>query len=317
MRLVAVAIRRAFAIVLVLGIALGSSHCRAWGSDGHRVVALIAAHYLTPATRERVAAVLADDSSADVARAIADASTWADTYRDSDRNGAGLRYRQTYRWHFINLDLQHPNLYESCFGHPPLQSAQVASRGPGRACIVDKIEQFRAEWLAPDTTPAERLLALRFLLHLVGDLHQPLHASDNADYGGNLVAISGPGLKAGSLHSFWDTQVVRRLAPRADVLAPRLIARISSKQRTEWRRGNVASWSIESNSVARSSVYGALPPASTAPAPSSRKRIAYRLPQSYVDDAEHIAALQLSRAGVRLAYLLEPVDAKPRTAGAR
>lgn len=288
--------------LLAVFAALHGGTCSAWGNDGHAAVALIAEHYLTPATRQRVAATLADTTGPLPTPDIESAATWADRYRDSDRNTTRLRYRQTYRWHFVNLDLQRPDLEHACFGHPPLRPGQEASHGPARACIVDKIGQFRAEWLAPDTSQAERLLALRFLLHLAADLHQPLHASDNDDQGGNQVTISGPGNIKGSLHRFWDSGVVRRLGRDPERLARQLIGRISADQRRQWQRGDVAGWAAESHALAVEAVYGKLPPRSGGDA----RAVDYRLPQAYVDNAETVAALQLSKAGVRLAYLLEP-----------
>lgn len=288
----------------LLAACVVSGPCRAWGTEGHRVVALIAEYYLTPATRQRVAAALAVDAGLTpaVPRDIAGAAAWADRYRDSDRNAAGLRYRQTFRWHFVNLDLHRPDLRAACFGHPPLAAGQLPSRGPGRACIVDKIEQFRAQWQAPDTDPAERQLALLFLLHLVADLHQPLHASDNDDEGGNRIDVAAPGLKKGSLHRFWDTAAVRHLDPAAARLAPRLIDGIDAAQRAEWRRGGVADWALEAHALAVRSAYGGLPAAQR----DAAGRELRRLSQSYVDEAGAVVALQLRRAGVRLAMLLEP-----------
>ena len=64
-----------------------------------------------------------------------------------------------------------------------------ASAGSAQDCVVDKIDEFEAELASPSTAPAERLLALKYLLHFIGDLHQPLHASDNEDRGGNCVRI--------------------------------------------------------------------------------------------------------------------------------
>lgn len=316
-----VLLRYLLAVALLPTVLLHNAPCHAWGDDGHRAIAEVARHYLTPATRQRIDQLLATDSGPLSAPDMAGASVWADKYRDSDRDGARLRYRQTYRWHFINLDLQHPDLEESCFGHPPLRRDQPAARGPARACIVDKIVQFRAEWLAPDTAPAERLLALRFLLHLVGDLHQPLHASDNDDQGGNQVTVSGGGLKNSNLHRFWDTQVVRRLAPNAARLAPELIGGISEQQRGQWQRGDVAAWALESNALAKSTVYGDLPQPQSGrgsrPGDNAGQRISYRLPDSYLDNAETVAALQLRKAGVRLALLLEPDNGKLRAPAAR
>jgi hypothetical protein len=299
--------RRWYAPLLAAAISVHAGLCSAWGDDGHEVVALIAEHYLTPATRQKVAATLAGATDSWQTPDIGSASTWADRYRDSDRNGARLRYRQTYRWHFVNLDLHRPDLKRACFGHPPLNPGQAASRGPGRACIVDKVEQFRAEWLDPSTDAAERLLALRFLLHLAADMHQPLHASDNDDHGGNQVTVSGPGNIKGSLHRFWDTGVVRRLGRDPEQLARRLIRNIAADQRRQWQRGNAAAWAADSHALAVDAVYGGLPARTGADgAAAGGKPGTYRLPQAYIDRAETVAALQLSKAGVRLAGLLEP-----------
>jgi hypothetical protein len=72
----------------------------------------------------------------------------------------------------------------ACFGRNPLPAGTLASDGDKMACVVDKVSQFAAELEASGTDVEERLVALKFLLHLVGDMHQPLHASDNKDNGG-------------------------------------------------------------------------------------------------------------------------------------
>jgi hypothetical protein len=129
--------------------------------------------------------MLTADPDTLTAHDIASGATWADRYRDSDRGGSRQRYEQTRQWHFVNIELDGPNLDRACFGHPRLPAAVPASSGPAKACLVDKIEQFTAELSNSATAPGERLLALEFLLHLVGDVHQPLHAVDDHDAGGN------------------------------------------------------------------------------------------------------------------------------------
>src|SRR5215475_3702736 len=102
----------------------------------------------------------------------------------------------------------------ACFGRKPLPAGTVASNGDKMACVVDKISQFAAELEAPGTDAEERLVALKFLLHFVGDMHQPLHASDNHDNGGNSVKVTVDGFDHKSrdnLHEFWDTQFVDAL----------------------------------------------------------------------------------------------------------
>jgi hypothetical protein len=86
-----------------------------------------------------------------------------------------IHYQTTRMWHFVDIELAE-SLASACFGHPPLPPGIPASTGPPRACVVDKIDQFAKELGNPATPASVRLLALKFLLHFVGDLHQPLHA---------------------------------------------------------------------------------------------------------------------------------------------
>jgi nuclease S1 len=280
-----------FAIYLCIG-----RPAAAWGDEGHEIVGSIAEHYLTPAVRARVQALLATDDTGLCARDIAHESTWADKYRDSDRDGSKRRYYGTRNWHFVDLEIDGADLNRACHGRPPLPAGTPASMGPADDCIVDKIEEFRAELRSPRTDPRERLLALQFLLHFVGDLHQPLHAADDHDQGGNKKIASAPGIGTENLHHDWDIEFVARLGADERDSADRLIARITDAQRRQWSRGTPVDWALESFSVAKTHAYGLLPP------PQEAHR--YLLPESYVVDAVGITAEQLSKAGVRLAAVL-------------
>jgi hypothetical protein len=268
----------------------------AWGDEGHEIVGLIAEHYLTPSVRARIQALLATDDSGLTARDIAHEATWADKYRDSDRDGSKRRYYGTRKWHFVDLELDGVDLNRACNGRPALPYGMPASRGPEDDCIVDKIEEFRAELRSPRTDPRERLLALQFLLHLVGDLHQPLHAADDHDQGGNREIVSAPGIGTENLHHDWDTEFVARLGAGDTDIADHLIARITDAKRRQWLRGTTVDWALESFSVAKTHAYGLLP--------APRGPHEYQLPESYVLDAIGITADQLSEAGVRLAFIL-------------
>jgi hypothetical protein len=166
-----------------------------------------------------------------------------------------------------------------------------ASEGPAADCILDKIDEFFGELRNPATATDERRLALQFLLHLVGDLHQPLHAADNRDHGGNDVRVKGAGSGPGTLHHYWDTVFVRRLGAHADDVARELIAGISDDDRRAWSQGSPADWAKESFLVARNHVYGPL-------------QHEGKLGARYEADAGSIVAGQLQRAGLRLARLL-------------
>src|ERR1700744_2370899 len=104
----------------MLALCLGADRAGAWGDEGHEVIGLIADHYLAPAVRTRVAALLAGDGTGLVARDIAGESTWADKYRDSDRDSSQVRYLQTRNWHFVDLEIQGPDLTGARGGRPTL-----------------------------------------------------------------------------------------------------------------------------------------------------------------------------------------------------
>ncbi len=184
----------------------------------------------------------------------------------------------------------------ACFGRKPLPAGTLASNGDKMACVVDKITQFAAELEASGTDAEERLAALKFLLHFVGDMHQPLHSSDNHDNGGNSVKVTVEGFphKAkDELHGFWDTQFVDALGMPPAALAKKLIAQITPAQEAEWKTGAPDDWAMEAFNISFDDVYGQ-PPLSGA----------VQLDAAYVAKAEKDVALQLSRAGVRLAAIL-------------
>jgi hypothetical protein len=285
------------AVICLCAAAPWPQLAHAWGDEGHQIVALIAEHYLDAQVKLRVEALLASDSSALVSdTSMANEATWADRYRDSDRDAGARRYQQTRQWHYVDLELSSPNLDRACFAHPALPPATPASAGPADDCVVDKIDQFEAELSNPHTGTGERRLALQFLLHLVGDVHQPLHASDDADEGGNLKRVSARGLHAGSLHHYWDTEFVRLLGEQPQPTSRRLLAQISAADVKAWQRGGPADWARESFSLAKAVAYD--------PLPQARARGGYRLSAGYVRDAVNAVQLQLSRAGVRLAAVL-------------
>jgi hypothetical protein len=142
----------------------------------------------------------------------------------------------------------------------------------------------------------ERIVALKFLLHFVGDMHQPLHASDHNDRGGNSVKVMVDGFdhkSRDSLHGFWDTQFVDALGRPPAALASQLLAQITPAQEAEWKQGTPDDWTIEAFSMSQADVFGD-PPLSGS----------VHLDAAYVEHAKKDVALQLSRAGVRLAAVL-------------
>lgn len=288
---------RVFSAACVVSLCCITAHAHAWGDEGHRIVGLIAEHYLESAVRVKVNAILAADATRlTPSTQMAEEATWADKFRDSDRNATKVHYDQTRSWHFVDLELDGPDLQTACFGRPVLPEGSLASLGPAEDCVVDKIDEFTAELTNPNTSQQERLLALEFLLHFIGDIHQPLHASDDHDRGGNLKIVAAPGIASNNLHHDWDTEFVARLGSNAAAAAQQLIAEMTDAQRAQWSKGTAADWARESFAVAKDHAYGLLP---AADGPNH-----YRLSAAYVSDATAVTGAQLSKAGVRLASVL-------------
>ncbi len=280
----------------LLGLLLPAG-AEAWGDEGHEVIGLVAEHFLAPPVRLKVAALLATDSShLTQDTSLAGETTWADRFRDSDRNSGGARYRATREWHYVDTEIGKPDLDAACFGHPTLPSEQPASAAPAHRCIVDQIEAFRGELKNPATPADERLLALQFLLHFVGDLHQPLHASDDEDRGGNDKRVVAAGFAPGTLHQYWDSVFVTRLGENSATVAQRLIAEITPSLRQAWSQGTPADWARQSFALGQSIAYGDLPRPDAAGI--------YELPPGYVEAASGAVRVQLERAGIRLATVL-------------
>ena len=295
---------RRSARLLLAGCLTGlTATAHAWGDEGHEIVANVAAHFLQPTVRNRVFALLAADTDPLTAHDFASEATWADKFRDSDRNTTQVHYLQTHQWHFVDIELAQPSIDAACFQHPVLPTGKPAESGAPADCVVDKINQFAVELAAPASSPAEKLTALKFLLHFVGDLHQPLHASDDHDSGGNSKAVAAAGLGNGTLHGFWDTQFVQRLGTNPAAVAQTLVKAITPGQAQQWVQGSASDWAQETFQVAKTQAYGKLP--------KPGKSGTYTLPTTYVTAASTSAAVQLSKAGVRLAQVLNKALSGP------
>jgi len=254
------------AIALVL-LSLLPARAIAWGSEGHRIIAEIAEQYLEPETVRQVHALLDIEN----ATTLADVANWADQIRP--------QHRETSPWHFVDIPIRAP-------GYDATRDCA------GGNCVVVKIDQFIAELRDRTAPPQQRLEALKFVVHFVGDLHQPLHASDNDDRGGNEVRVTFADHRT-NLHAVWDAGI---LAPAVQCdergYALDLAHEITPEKITAWQAGSTIDWGNESHAVAVAAIYGRLP------------HDAGTLPASYESAALPIANEQLERAGVRLAFAL-------------
>ena len=315
------AARLVFPTVLLAAVCLlTAGPACAWGDRGHEVTALIAYQHLTVKARDALNALLASDDDHLTTADFAARATWADKYRST--------HRETSAWHFVDIEIEggalaggaiaggalaggaiagvadaQPDLTAACYGFPPLAAAQPASAGPAQDCIVDKINEFFVELKNPATPPAERLLALKFLIHFIGDLHQPLHAADHHDRGGNCIALSpAADGEDNNLHAFWDVGAVAALGNSAPQIAAALNAQITVADLQAWTRGDSRSWAMESFSLGQRDVYALGRPNNTLPTCQAPGSVA--LSADYRARASQDAALQLKKAAIRMAGLL-------------
>ncbi|WP_395684106.1 S1/P1 nuclease [Dokdonella sp.] len=248
------------------------SFAQAWGPAGHRMVAALAERELTPGARAEVRTLLAITHADE----LADVADWADGLRDDPRQRA--LWRKTSALHFVN------------FGDASCRYVALLDC-PGGRCAVGAIERH-AHVLADRTRPGdERAEALRFLVHFVADVHQPLHAGYRRDGGGNgyQVRFNGRGTH---LHALWDTPVLQARGEGWRRHAARL-----ARTPLPLAHGEAAQWAEESCRMTRDA--GIYPRA-------------HRLDETYLERMRPLAEQRVREAAARLAALLDRALARPR-----
>lgn len=301
--------------------ALLPSRLWAWGCVGHEAVALIAEAHLDPHARSMVNRILEKSPiDPDLDRycrqenldPMASASTWADDYR--------AHHPETGNWHFIDIPRGAPegNLEKYC---------------PADGCVTMAIErQLKIIETSHDAT--RQADALRFIIHFVGDLHQPLHATTNDDRGGNCVpvtffheiaALKNPQQESYSptLHAVWDASIVERLAGKKS--ASQFAAMLDRKFRSQaagWQAEaiHVDDWAWQSHSLAETAAYGDLPRKIPVEKPqpidscAGDNHIGSRMfalhevvAEKYQNETAPVVERQLAKAGIRLAMILNNV----------
>ena len=264
----------------------------AWWEYGHETVAKIAWANVRPATRAQIRVLLArSDTLATpgcAARTIEAASVWPDCIKPLKGPDGTPRFGYAYGWHFQDVDICAP------FALPP----ECADGN----CVSAAIST-QAKSLGDRRLPrVDRLRALAFLVHFVGDLHQPLHAGEHGDQGGNKVAaIYGTaGGKRMNLHGIWDGYLAERAISAPPGGARGIMAGIGAKQRRALGRGTVLDWSRESWAVSKTFAYGAVMGDPCGP-PSG----IVTFDEAHIRALEPVVRLQITRAGLRLARLLD------------
>jgi len=260
--------------------------------------------------RAKVQALLATDKGSKLTKNdIASEALWADVLRDKSEEAR----RATAAWHSARLRPDNPDLKRACFGRNPLPEGYPASHGPAENCSVDKVAQFAAELKDPGASQGEKLMALQFLLNLVGDLNDPLHAIDKGDQGGLCTAVQIGDKPPVRLSTWWqDTLAGDIIGPDAAKGAARIAASIPASDTQKWAAGAPEDWAEETFQVAKGVVYDfgggpagkhSFPPAKGESEPCQSVDL-YKVSADYETKALAAARMQLVRAGLRLAALL-------------
>jgi S1/P1 Nuclease len=287
----------------------------AWGGEAHRIIALVADRLLQaqdPQVHKKISDTLATDKSNDWTKTdIASEATWADALREKSPEGRAA----TTKWHYVKFDPESADLRQACFGNPALPASTPASHGPQDNCVVDKIPQFANELRDPATSPGERLMALQFLLNLVGDIHDPLYTIERGDQSGRCTAVMPPGAKSPvRLSAYWDDTLVAEAEGKDPVRAAGQTAGgLTPSEIQQWSSGAPPQWAQESYNLAKTIVYNFPSDGDgkkfTFPAQKGEKDACgpvtvHRLDSAYRDRAAAAVKEQLAKAGVRLALLL-------------
>jgi hypothetical protein len=244
----------------------------AWGSEGHHIAAEIAEQFLEPSTAHEVRELLAIDNET----TLAQASTWADEIRP--------QRPETASWHYVDIPINPPA------GTPAAYDARRDC--PTGACVVAKIGAFEAVLRDKSALPRQRLEALKWIVHLVADINQPLHCADNQDRGGNEVHVDFMGRRT-NLHAVWDSGILAAAHINDERgYALELAHSITPEEAEKWRSGTPVDWADDSYGVASNLIYGVWPHS-----PGD-------LPASYEQKAIYVVQVQIEKAGVRLAAVL-------------
>lgn len=234
----------------------------AWGPMGHRIVGEIAEMHLLPEVKIKI------EKNFNIKK-LADVANWADKVRKKRSQGS---------WHYCNIEklVRNYNMDRDC---------------PDGACVVEKIKEY-VRFLKRSAVPEKKdKEALMYLIHFVGDIHQPLHMGNAKDRGGNKISLIFKG-RPTNLHALWDGGLIYLAGKSLIQYASDLNHRVSSREMERWNLSKVTDWAIESRILALDHAYVLGPPGKGA------------LSKGYIEKSREIINLRLSQAGVRLAGLL-------------
>ncbi len=262
-------------------LALSSPAALAWGRLGHEVVAIIAEHHLTPEARRAIEDLLGPGVP------LPSIASWADQVRHERP--------ETAHWHFLDYPIHHTK---------PDFDPMTEEGGNVVWAVETRIDVLRD----PASTREEKREALLFLVHLMGDLHQPLHCADHADHGGNADEVRW-GNRRENLHHVWDDELPAMLGPGPLEIAHHLLDGFPPDEVPHIVRGHPFDWMIESHVAARRFAYGLLPGPMGHEDPSElpADHDDPDLSGEYAHAALPVVERRLLAAGLRLARVLNEI----------
>lgn len=269
----------------------GSGTALAWWDTGHQIVAKVAADRLHPHAKAAVKKILKNDPTGHTLVAV---SGWADTVRKTPMP-------ETYNWHFVDIPVDgQMETYDA---------ARDCSVDPTKGdCIIAALNREVPILTDPNATPTDRAQALKFVTHLIGDLHQPLHCSErNGDAGGNAVSVTffgatheAPPFQTSlwNLHAVWDGGMIDHAHRSRVTYVKHLETWIATQNATAIESGTFVDWANETHELGVNHAYKSADGTQDFPATDGKVGKAY--------DGANIDVVdqQLAKAGVRLAKVL-------------
>lgn len=250
-----------------------------WSKQGHQLVGELAQHELTPAARMEVDRLLA----AEPVPTLAGVSTWADDIRaESRRSGHALGERSS-RWHYVNFP-------DNRCDYAPARDC------PDGNCVIGAIQAQAAILADRSRSDEDRRDALKFVVHFVGDAHQPMHAGLGADRGGNNFQVNyrGKGAPDGqgtNLHGTWDYWLLQSAGLDNPAYVQRLLQLPLPADDTLGAANPAQAWTLEScRLIASEAIY-----------PPRKRRV---ITDAYLDHHRPTAERRIRQAGARLARLI-------------
>ncbi|NKI33452.1 S1/P1 nuclease [Croceivirga thetidis] len=253
-----------FIFVVIFLFSITANANMIWGRKGHRVIGHLAEKHLTRKAKRAINELLDGHS-------LAFASTYADEIKSDNA------FRAYFNWHFVNY---------------PLDRTYTESTKDERGDIITAIETCKRYLTDKNATRGDKVFHLKFLIHLIGDLHQPLHAGRAEDRGGNDIQVQWFG-QGSNIHRVWDTNMLETYGMSYYELGDELNRITKKKERKRLQEGTVVDW-LEESHVLAADIYGSV-------------QVGEKLGYDYGYEFNPVLFERLRKGGFRLARILNEI----------